>query len=64
MTKLKEQGRNFTGIESQLKALVQTLKENVIFAEFFSMNLALPTSSPCTPEEIEVQRGEREFTNA
>ena len=38
MAKVKEQGKNFTDVESQLKALAQILKENVIFAEFFSMN--------------------------
>lgn len=38
MTKIKEQSRNFTGIESQFTALAQTLKENVIFAEFFLIN--------------------------
>ena len=35
ITKVKGQGRNFTGVASQLKTLVQTLKENVILAEFF-----------------------------
>lgn len=32
MTQVKEQGKNFTEAESQLKALVQILKENFLFA--------------------------------
>lgn len=38
MTKIKEQSRNFTGIESQFTVFVEALKENVIFAEFFLIN--------------------------
>lgn len=34
MTQVKEQGKNFTEAESQLKALVQILKENCYICKF------------------------------
>lgn len=38
MTKIKEESINLIGIESRFIVLAQTLKENVIFAEFFLIN--------------------------
>ena len=44
VTQVKEQGKNFTEAESQLKAIVQILKDNCYICKF-SVNffLALPT---------------------